>query len=332
MAGELSHGLGRLTVVGNRVADSLTGAEIRLRGVVRSGLEYCSPTENGSLAKAGITAEEIQEIVASWRANIIRLPFNQDWALAREGYDPEPYLAAIDFVIDAAASRGAYTLLDLQWLDASTSRGRNADGSVNFVPPLPNQKSIELWGQLAARYAGEAAVIFDVFNEPHDALPDDPVQLVGIRSDGTVFPLPSRKVSMAEWQPWALQLVMAIRAPSPDALIVVSGVNWAYDLRGFPLPDVQGVVYSTHVYTNKGNDWDQAFGDLSTRQPVFIGEWGGGPDDLQWGRNLLDYLDQRGIGWTAWSWSDNPRLLQVPIAPNYVPTEFGQLVQTALLA
>jgi endoglucanase len=270
--------------------------------------------------------------VESWRANIVRLPFNQDWALAREGYDPKPYLAALDFVIDAAASRGAYTLLDLQWLDASTSRGTNADGSTNFVPPLPDQKSIELWGQLAARYAGEEAVIFDIFNEPHDALPDDPLQLAGIRQNGTVFPLPSRKVSMAEWQPWALQLVMAIRAESPDALIFVSGVNWAYDLRGFPLPGVQGVVYSTHVYTNKGNNWDQAFGDLSATQPVFVGEWGGGPDDLPWGRNLLDYLNQRGIGWTAWSWSDNPRLLQLPIAPNYVPTEFGQLVHAALLA
>jgi hypothetical protein len=49
MAGDLSHGLSRLSVGGNRLADSLTGAEIRLRGVVRSGLEYCSPGDNGSL-------------------------------------------------------------------------------------------------------------------------------------------------------------------------------------------------------------------------------------------------------------------------------------------
>jgi endoglucanase len=117
-------------------------------------------------------------------------------------------------------------VLDSQWLDSRTPRGTNSDGTTKFVPPLPSLGSIELWRQLAVRYAQEPAVLFDVFNEPHDAASDDPAPLLGIDEDGLTFPLSSRQVSMAEWQPWALHLVGTIRSESPSAVIFVSGVNW----------------------------------------------------------------------------------------------------------
>jgi hypothetical protein len=261
----------------------------------------------------------------SWRSNIIRLPFNQDWALNHPNY-----LEALDFVIDQAGSRGAYTLLDLQWLDATTPRGTNGDGSANFVPPLPNLQTVEAWQLIAARYSTENAVLYDIFNEPHDALSDDRNQLLGMRNDGTTFPLSSDRVSMAEWQPWAAKLVNTIRLQNPNALIFIPGTNWAYDLRGFPIPSLDGVVYSSHVYRNKGDDWQGAFGDLSNSHPVFVGEWGGGAGDLDWGQRLELFLRERNLGWTAWSWSDDPHLIERPLAPNFAPTEFGTLVRNSL--
>jgi aryl-phospho-beta-D-glucosidase BglC (GH1 family) len=319
MPGTLSHELAPLKVAGNRIVEAATGKPVMLRGVNRSGLEY-------SQLGAGITAEEIQEITGCWGANVVRLPFNQAWALGCPGYDPARYLETLDFVIDQAAARGAYTLLDLQWLDAVTGRGTTSDGCINFVAALPVLASGDLWRQLAARYAGESAVLYDVFNEPHDALPDDASELRGMREDGSTFPLESRRVSMAEWQPWARYLIAAIRGANPDALIFVSGVNWGYDLRGFPLEGVEGVVYSTHVYRNKGKRWAESFGRLAATHPVFAGEWGGGPKDVEWGERLAAYLVERGIGWTAWSWSDDPRLVDA----GYVPSAFGCVVKNAL--
>jgi hypothetical protein len=93
---------------------------------------------------------------------------------------------------------------------------------------------------------------------------------------------------------------------------------------------LQGVVYSTHVYRNKGSDWDNAFGDLSRDVAVFAGEWGGGDIDVDWGRTLAAYLGERNMGWTAWSWSDYPHLVEPPLAPPYNPTEFGSLVRNLL--
>ena len=304
-----------------------------LRGVNRSGLEYAWLPD--FLGSVGITEDEMEQIVRVWGANIVRVPFNQDMVLPPDGfdpnqYDPNQYLTALDTMIERAARRGAYTLLDLQWLDHTTARGTNNDGSKNFVAPLPNLKSLELWSTLALRYREEPAVLFDIFNEPHDPLENDPVQLQGIRDDWSTFDIGSRKVTMKEWQPWAKQLVLAIRSVHPEALIFVPGINWAYNLDGHPLRDMDGLAYSTHVYKDKAPDedsWEDAFGELSEDVPVFAGEWGG--TDIQWGQALAEYLAKHTVGWTAWSWYNDPFLIQPPAAP-WTPTEFGKLVYQQL--
>jgi endoglucanase len=327
----LSFGLPALAVAGNKIVNAQTGRAVLLRGVNRSGFEYSSPEGVGALTKTGINEAEISQIVDVWGANIIRLPFNQDWALERQGYDPAPYRADLEAVIAMAARRGAYTLLDLQWLDSVTPRGTTG-GKPNFVAPLPNPDSIRLWQQLAASWRDEPAVLYDIFNEPHDALPDDTVPLMGIAEDGSTFPLRTGTVTMNEWQPWARHLIGAIRSENPSAVVFVPGTNWAFDLTGHPIPGVSGAVYSTHVYVPKGSDWARAFGDLASAVPVFAGEWGGGDDDTQWGLELAAYFDQHELGWTAWSWADWPWLVDHPPTPPYNPTRFGSLVRDALAA
>jgi endoglucanase len=281
---------------------------VLLRGVNRSGLEY-SPT----LAGAGMSAAEVQEMTGAWGANIIRLPFNQQWALER----PE-YLEELDQFIDWAALCGAYTLLDLQWLDSSTVYGTLTNGRANHIAPLPDERSKELWAMLAARHASQPAVLFDIYNEPHDPLPDDV----------TAGQWPQR-VTSAEWQSAAERLIAIIRAACPDKLVFVSGVDWGYDLRGLAF-EASGVVLSTHVYPGKTLAWSQAFGLRSASAPVFAGEWGGGEEDLGWGRELASYLGALGMGWTAWSWADWPHLVVPPAAAPWQPTPFGELVRGLL--
>jgi len=262
-------------------------------------------------------------ITQNWRANIIRLPFNQDFALrGRAGRTGEEYMQALDQVIFWASMFGAYILLDLQWLDVERIYG----GNRNFVAPLPNTESIDLWSTLARRYRDEPAVLYDLFNEPHDRLPDDPWPLN--KPDGTTYPASQMRVTMNEWQPWARAFTQAIRNENADALVFIGGTNWAYDLRGMPIDGLDNIVYSTHVYPNKGTDWDNVFGDLSESVPVFAGELGGtdSPEELEYVRRLLDYLQQKEIGFTAWSWIDQPNLIT-----RYTPTAFGQLIQRSLI-
>jgi len=298
--------------------------------VNRSGLEYsCGP--NGFLEAAGITQDQIRDIAEGWSAKILRLPFNQDWALnGRNGATAEAYLSSLDQVIEWAAQHGAYTLLDLQWLDADTFHGHLTGGDPNFVAPLPNRATVDLWAMLARRYRDEPAVLFDLFNEPHDRLGDDDHPLCLIDQKGGFVDSDSREVTSRQWLPWASKLVDVIRREHPQSLIWVGGVDWAFDLRDIEL-DAANIVYSAHVYPNRLRlQWTNRFGHVGDDRPLFLGEFGGSDDDFEWGARLLAYAKERACGWTAWSWSDYPRLVKNAQGGDHTPTQFGSLVRGAL--
>ncbi len=296
-----------MAVLGNRiVASSSTGDPVILHGINRSGMEY-----TGS---CGISwrNSEFDLLTNEWRVNLIRLPLNQEWVL---GAHAGLYLSSIDAAVELAAARGAYTLLTLQWLDNYTVRGYDHHGHANYVAPLPDERSAAFWKTLAQRYSGRPEVLYDVLSEPHDRLPEDAV------------PEEPGFVSLAHsWAGWARRLTSAIREENPAALVFVSGINWGYDLSGFPIPELDAVVYSTHVYRNKGRNWDRAFGCLAASHCVFAGEWGGGERDVKWGAKLAAYLEGKGIGWAAWGWPDSPPLVDA----RWLPTAFGRLVRSVL--
>jgi aryl-phospho-beta-D-glucosidase BglC (GH1 family) len=303
---------------------------VLLRGINRSGLEYSEPVDSGFLAAADFTADDVREMITGWHANVIRVPFNQDWCLRGRGSHPaEEYLASLDQIISWSAALGAYTILDLQWLDTDTVYGCTFDGSANHIPPTPNADTIALWTTLAKRYQDEPAVIFDLLNEPHNRLPDDffPIHLAS--TGGRIVDCNSSFVGPEEWVPWATRLVAEIRAIRSSGLILVEGVDWGFDLRRIAI-EAPNIVYSTHIYANRRReDWWKALGRWR-EAPVFVGEWGGSENDLEFGRELASAMRELGLGWTAWSWTDYPQLVRPPGAPTYEPTVFGELVRNEL--
>jgi len=289
-------GLPRLSVAGNRIVIAATGQPVLLRGINRSGLEYSEPGEDGFLLSAGITPHEIRALARDWNCDIVRLPFNQDWALrGRGGHTGEDYLSALDRVIAWCGGESMYALLDLQWLQADQPYGPDRQ----FIAPLPDAESAVLWEMLAERYRGEPGVLFDLYTEPHD-------------------------VTAAQWNEAAQKLADSVWRRAPEALVFVAGTNWAYDLRGVRV-EGPAVVYSTHVYERKTPDWDQAFGLRARSEAVFAGEWGGEAGHRAWGRRLSRYFDGLGMGWCAWGWPDKPPILQ-----RHACTAFGQVVREAL--
>jgi endoglucanase len=325
--------LPRLATIGNRIVCADTGSTVYLRGVNRSGLEYSQPGVEGFFAAARFSDTEFDAITREWRANILRIPFNQEWALRGCGMaTAADYLNTLDRVVDSAARRGAYTLLDLQWLEDGQPFGHLPDGRPNFVPPLPDQGTPALWRLLGERYRDEPAVLFDLFNEPHSRVRDDdrPLHLVRENSRIELARAERRRVSAAEWRPWALHLTDVIREVHPNSLIFVSGVDWAHNLRGMEL-ERPNIVYSAHVYPNRSPAlWQRRFGHIGRLHPLFIGEWGGETKDLNWGRRLRRFLAENSCGWTAWSWVDRPFLVEDARRADYRPTPFGALVKQAL--
>jgi endoglucanase len=329
--GELSHKLPWLYAEGNQIRRSDTDAPVLLRGVNRSGLEYSAPDQGGFLDAAGLTRTDIETIIVGWGSNIIRVPFNQEWILrGYGGHSAESYRSALDQVIGWAATFGAYTILDLQWLSNDTVYGHLKDGSANYVAPLPNPESIAAWQLLAERYCDEPAALFDLFNEPHDRLADDPNPLWIVDERGNLQESDGYRVGSDQWIAWGRRLIDAIHAISPRTRTLVSGVQWGYDLRGVEIESAS-VIYSAHIYPDRPHwQWRDRFGFAGVDRPLFIGEWGGTDEDVEWGARLLNFIKGRTCGWTAWSWVDRPHLVQNARNGDYTPTRFGELVRFAI--
>ncbi|HEV2173195.1 MAG TPA: glycoside hydrolase family 5 protein [Nitrospira sp.] len=331
MNSQLSYRLPPLITAGNRILRADQMRPVLLRGINRSGLEYSEPDDGGFLAAARITQDDIREMVKGWRANIIRLPFNQDWCLnGRGGFSAEAYLDSLDQVIAWAAEFGAYSILDLHWLDAETIYGTTENPiqgrTANHVPPAPNEETLTLWRKLAARYKDEPAIIFDILNEPHDVLSDDPHPLNLVGLDGEVTACDETRLMPQQWSRWAGLLTAAIREIKPDGLIMVSGVNWAFDLSRVQVNE-PNIVYSSHIYSNRRKrDWKKALGRYRDI-PIFVGEWGGTDEDLDFGTELASVMSERSLGWAAWSWSDFPRLVS---DAGFTAPAFGSLVRSEL--
>jgi aryl-phospho-beta-D-glucosidase BglC (GH1 family) len=330
---KLSSNLPGLITSGNLLLRTDTMQPVVLRGVNRSGLEYTPPDSAGFLSAAQFSEDEVREIVTCWHANVIRIPLNQSWALnGTAAHSAEAYLSALDQVIAWAAALGAYTILDLQWLDAETIYGsvrQQGKDIENHVAPLPNSESIALWRTLADRYRDEPAVLFDLFNEPHDPLEDDPHLLHLVSRAGQLQEWDYSFITASDWVRWAELLIHEIRTIRPDGLILVSGVDWAFDLRRVRV-SAPNIVYSVHIYPDrKPHLWSRALGNTND-VPVFVAEWGGSDHDLDFGRTLAAKMRDLQLGWTAWSWVDYPRLIEAPRAPLFTPTPFGQLVRDEL--
>jgi hypothetical protein len=235
---------------------------------------------------------EYEFISNDWAVTVIRLPFNQDWITN----DPV-YQALVDRVIQWIKKSGAYVILDLQWQDTAVR-----------IPPIPNTAAIDMWKKIADKYKDDPAIIYDIHNETHD-------------------------IGFTTWRNRAIEIIDAIQSVHPDALILVSGMDWASDLTQWaanPLPHAN-IVYSAHVYPWLGGlrEWDIHFGQYVDKFPIFIGEFGGTNNDVIWGKQLLSYLNNKQLGWTAWSWVDAPFLTNQ--IDRRTPTPFGQIVKDMLL-
>ena len=140
------------------------------------------------------------------------------------------------------------------------------------------------------------------------------------------------------WRPVAESLVDVIHAVDPRALVLVSGVDWGYDLSGAldnPV-DRPNVVYETHPYPWKGEAWKSVLSDLDKTEAVFLGEWGYGHSEdpvrtrEDYGRPLIEFCQTRSIGWTAWIWHDEWTPSMLTSFRTFDTTDFGDFVKVVL--
>ena len=337
VAGLLAWGSGSARAAGNLTPLKVEGTQlldgankrVRLRGVNAPSLEW---DRNGE----GHILETVRVALKDWHVNIIRLPVAQDsWfgKMPDQADSGTAYRALVRQVIDLCYANNCYVILDLHWNDAG-QWGQNVGQHV-----MPDENSLLFWKSAATEYKNNPAVIFDLYNEPHDVSWD-------IWRDGGQVTEGDGKGGTRTYKAVGMQpLLNAVRETGAKNVALIGGLNWAYDfdgiLAGRQLKDTtgRGVMYANHAYPQKGESvavWTKRMETATKTLPVFVGEFGSDPGGgvgetgESWVRHVLQVIQDHDWNWTAWDLhpAATPKLVS---DWEYHPTaHFGVWVKQAL--
>ncbi len=280
-------------VRGNRLVDE-DGNAVRLLGVDRPGTEY-SCLEDGRFFEGPSDMASIRAM-KRWDINAVRVPLNESCWLGIDGIAPElggtAYRAAIKGYVDRLERAGLYVILELQW---AAPGAQDASG---LIPMADAEHAPDFWRSLATEYRDDHAVLFDLFNEPHDVSWECWQSGCEI-DDKWVGAYPA--VGMD-------QLVEVVRSTGARQPLMLGGLEWAGDLSGWvshlPPDPAHALVASNHTY-----DFSPCYGSCRTalasiarRFPVVTGELG----ETDCGHGYIDpymsWADRHGISYLGWGW------------------------------
>jgi endoglucanase len=299
-----------LRVQGNQFVDA-AGKPIVLRGVAIS--------DPDKLAKAGHWDRRIFAEIKAWGANVVRVPVHP---VAWRARGPKAYLALLDEGVAWARETGLLVMVD--WHVIGNLR---TELMQDPMYDTTRKETYEFWRQVARHYRDDPTVVlYELFNEPTEY-------------DGTLG-----RLSWAQWKPILEEIVGIVRANDPSSVVVVAGLDWAYELRDVlasPV-DAPAVAYASHPYPQKREEpweakWEADWGHVAAKYPVFVTELGYDRDGSvpfvgtnHYGRAIVSYMEKRGMSWAAWCFDPDwgPTLIR---DWSFAPTEQGRLWKAALL-
>ena len=312
-------GLASISVVGNHFVDG-SGATIRLLGVNRSGTEYAciqgwgifdGPSDDASVAA-----------MASWHANTVRVPLNEDcWLGINMGSSTEGgavYRTAIVNYVNLLHAHGLYAILDLHWNAAGTNQatGLQLMADADHGPAF--------WTSVATTFKTDSKVLFDLYNEPHGiswACWRDGCMAASGNGSGPLYQTAGMQ-----------SLVDAVRATGANQPILVGGNSSASDFAQWlsfrPTDSVSQLSASFHNYDFTGCDVTcstSAVLPVAASVPVVIGELGESDCAHGYIDGYMTWADAHGISYLGWAWnpfncSNFPSLIT---AYDGTPTNFG---------
>ncbi|MDR0353426.1 MAG: glycoside hydrolase family 5 protein [Opitutaceae bacterium] len=323
-----------LHVAGNEIRTP-DGRPVWLQGLCIDSLEWSHVGER-----------VVQSVIAGvyqWKANAIRLPVQmredagKGFWFGKSLYQKDEgkrYREIVDSAVNAAAGLGAYLIIDLHGFRA------------------PTEEAVVFWKDVATRYKNHPAVIFELFNEPHD-ITWDVWRDGGEVSDSTRNQdvVAENKDKLKTFKAVGMQqLVDAIRGTGAKNAIIAGGIDWSGDisgvLNGYELDDRggNGIIYTAHVYPWK-KDWQGKFLCVAEKHPVLIGEVGAirawedfsfiGPEQRYplegWAEDMIGCIQKYKLHWTAFSF--HPLCGPMIISDwEYTPTPYwGVYVKDALV-
>ncbi|MBN2713623.1 MAG: cellulase family glycosylhydrolase, partial [Planctomycetes bacterium] len=312
-----------LHVEGNKLKTA-DGKEVWLQGLAIASLEWGAGGDN-ILKSIGIAIDD-------WKANCIRLDLREHFYKGIGPYQKDGgagYRQLVEDAVNLCASKGVYIALDLHRFRA------------------PEKQDVEFWQTVSEKYKNHPAVIFELFNEPHD------VPWNVWRDGGVVYDKKTaenvaaeNKEALKKFETVGMQkLVDVVRESGAKNIVAVGGLDWSYDLsgilKGFALDDKggNGIMYVTHVYPWK-SDWQNKFLVVAEKYPLFITEVGCMEKPMPWQKttenphtwapDMIGLIQKYKLNWTGWCF--HPKSSPCILSDwEYTPTPYwGAYVKKAL--
>lgn len=305
-----------LSVQGNQILKN--GRPFRIKGVAIG---------DPVLGRANRPTDDFKILADDWKANAVRISLHP---FVWKHRDRAEVLHLLDRDVKAARNAGLVVLLT--WHSIGWPDGHYQIPSWSGSPRDTYDSGFPLardfWSEMARRYGSDGGIAFELWNEP-----------ANFDAQGKSLPYPGWN----DLRPFMQQLLDLIRLSSQN-LVLATGGQWAYDLRGIKDHPLKGsnVAYAWHVYAGHDQNnpalWAEKLDDLDKTAPVLATEWGfqrgadahynGRPDDfgLPWVRQILE---PRQLGWIAWIW--HPEWGPPMLEPDWrTPNEFGRFVKAQL--
>jgi endoglucanase len=305
------------------------GHRVRLLGVNRSGTEY--RCQQGYGIFEGPTDREAIGAIVKWGANAVRVPLNETCWLGGDGLDERysgaAYRRAIVAWVGRLEEAGLYVVLDLQF----AAPGETA---ASEIVPMPDaEHAPAFWRSVAKTFRTDRGVLFDLYTEPHDI--DWNCWEHGCDTT-TEAGVSYRAAGMAN-------LIHAVRSTGARQPVLLSGINWGHDLRGWqehlPVDPRHAEVASIHTY-DFGPCPGACRSDLAAlarHHPVVSAELGEDDCTHTYIDGFMDWADRHSVSYLGWTWNahhgwtctNGPALIR-----NYdgAPTKYGVGLRDHLLA
>ncbi|QMU30925.1 glycoside hydrolase family 5 protein [Adhaeribacter radiodurans] len=287
--------------------------------IVFRGLDTSDPDK---LQRDSHWNKEYFEVMKSWGANVVRFPVHPN-AWRKQG--SENYIKLLDQGVQWATELGLYVIID--WHSIGNLRSELYQ---NPMYETTKKETLEFWRTMAKHYKGNTTVaMFELFNEP---------TVMGGQAGTCTWP---------QWKEIMEEIIVVIRANGSQAVPLVAGFNWAYDLTPVNQDPInaQGIAYVSHPYPMKREkpwepQWALDWGNVAKKYPVILTEIGFcGPDDKgahvpvisdeSYGDAITKYADANGISYTIWVF--DPQWAPMLISDwKFTPTRQGRYFKAAL--
>jgi len=339
------------------------GTAIVLRGADKSSLEYACTF--GQYDTGGTDNASIEQM-RLWHINVVRVPLNEGCWLGVGGLPTgsvttTSYRQSVRDYVTRLNNHGIAVVLDLHWSAPSvvtTTAGITETPQANMQQVMADRdNSPAFWSSVAATFASNTSVLFDLYNEPQGpsgtwnwaCWRDGGCAVRSYRSNGgSNTSSYTGDYTVAGMQ----ELLTAVRQAGATNLVLMGGLQYATDLYQWqsyvpydPLP-TPNVGASLHFYKNGYSPEGagcvggtttvaQDMACLTTQlkavdyaYPVVATEYGEGDCLSTWDNTFLPTVDARGeAGAIAWAWNTDQGCGGPGIVSNYTtgaPTGGGQ--------